>query len=207
LWVGNIMPACGVTEADLRAAFSPYGEVRHITMSMKASCAFVDMSDHEQALAALRGIGAALPLKGVVLRLSWARPRGGLDTRNLIGGDGAERAAARAPTAPIPESMMASSASTSAAGAPAMGGGTPADAAAAYSMWMAYQGQMMAAMQAAASGMMMPGAPPIVGASTGRPGSGGGGPVKGGKGATARAREETYPSMNPYRMGAVPKHT
>lgn len=78
IYVGNL--AYGVTDEELRAAFSAYGEVSRANVIMDRDTGrskgfgFVEMPDNAQAEAAINGLNDK-PLSGRAIRVNEAKPR------------------------------------------------------------------------------------------------------------------------------------
>jgi RNA recognition motif-containing protein len=78
IYVGNL--AYGVTDADLRTAFSASGEVTSATVIMdkisgeSKGFGFVEMGSKQQGEAAVKALNEQ-PLKGRNMRVNEARPR------------------------------------------------------------------------------------------------------------------------------------
>jgi RNA recognition motif-containing protein len=78
IYVGNL--AYGVTDEDLRTAFSAYGEVSRANVIMDRDTGrskgfgFVEMPDNAQAEAAINGLNDK-PLSGRAIRVNEAKPR------------------------------------------------------------------------------------------------------------------------------------
>jgi len=78
IYVGNL--AYGVTEDDLREAFSAYGEVSRANVIMDRDTGrskgfgFVEMPDNSQAEAAINGLNDK-QLSGRAIRVNEAKPR------------------------------------------------------------------------------------------------------------------------------------
>lgn len=78
IYVGNL--AYGVTDEELRAAFSAYGEVSRANVIMDRDTGrskgfgFVEMPDSAQAEAAINGLNDK-PLSGRAIRVNEAKPR------------------------------------------------------------------------------------------------------------------------------------
>ena len=78
IYVGNL--AYGVTDADLRTAFSASGEVTSATVIMdkisgeSKGFGFVEMASKQQGEAAVKALNEQ-PLKGRNMRVNEARPR------------------------------------------------------------------------------------------------------------------------------------
>ncbi|KAL6048242.1 Zinc finger CCCH domain-containing protein 40 [Balamuthia mandrillaris] len=71
LYVGNVNSS--ITEADLRDHFYAYGEITKINVKADKQCAFITYKAREEAERAVATLGTRTDLKGVTLRLSWAR--------------------------------------------------------------------------------------------------------------------------------------
>ena len=84
LWVAGIDESIG--EADLRAAFAPYGACGLVRLAPAKGCAFVEMLSRAAAEAAVAALHSSLAIGGLPLRVSWARPRA---DRSGDGGAGA----------------------------------------------------------------------------------------------------------------------
>lgn len=84
IYVGNL--AYNATEDDLRRAFEEYGAVDKVNIirdrdtGNSRGFGFVEMSDQEQAQAALSGLNGT-ELLGRMLRVNEARPRENRDNR------------------------------------------------------------------------------------------------------------------------------
>jgi RNA recognition motif-containing protein len=78
IYVGNL--AYGVTEDELREAFSAFGEVSRANVIMDRDTGrskgfgFVEMPDNSQAEAAINGLNDT-PLSGRAIRVNEAKPR------------------------------------------------------------------------------------------------------------------------------------
>jgi RNA recognition motif-containing protein len=78
IYVGNL--AYGVTDEELRTAFSAYGEVSRANVIMDRDTGrskgfgFVEMPDNAQAEAAINGLNDK-PLSGRAIRVNEAKPR------------------------------------------------------------------------------------------------------------------------------------
>lgn len=78
IYVGNL--AYGVTDEDLRTAFSAYGEVSRANVIMDRDTGrskgfgFVEMPDNAEAEAAINGLNDK-PLSGRAIRVNEAKPR------------------------------------------------------------------------------------------------------------------------------------
>jgi len=78
IYVGNL--AYSVTEEDLRAAFSTYGEISSASLitdkftGNSKGFGFVEMSNNAEADAAIKGLNET-PLKGRNMKVNEAKPR------------------------------------------------------------------------------------------------------------------------------------
>ncbi|MFD2111633.1 RNA recognition motif domain-containing protein [Thiorhodococcus fuscus] len=78
IYVGNL--AYSVTEEDLRAAFSAYGEISSASLitdkftGNSKGFGFVEMSNNAEADAAIKGLNET-PLKGRNMKVNEAKPR------------------------------------------------------------------------------------------------------------------------------------
>jgi RNA recognition motif-containing protein len=78
IYVGNL--AYGVTEEELMAAFSQYGEVSSVNVitdkisGQSKGFAFVEMPSNSEADAAIKGLNEK-PLKGRPVKVNQAKPR------------------------------------------------------------------------------------------------------------------------------------
>ncbi|MBK1721689.1 RNA recognition motif domain-containing protein [Thiocystis violacea] len=79
IYVGNL--AYGVTQDELREAFSAYGEISSVNLitdkftGSSKGFGFVEMPNNSEADAAIKGLNET-PLKGRNLRVNQAKPRG-----------------------------------------------------------------------------------------------------------------------------------
>ncbi len=91
IYVGNL--AYGVTEDDLREAFSPYGEISSVSVitdkftGQSKGFGFVEMPNNGEADAAIKALNE-VALKGRNMKVNQARPRADRPAR---GGGGARR--------------------------------------------------------------------------------------------------------------------
>jgi len=78
IYVGNL--AYSVTDADLRTAFSAFGEVTSASVIMdkfsgqSKGFGFVEMPNNSQALAAIKALNES-PIQGRNMRVNEAKPR------------------------------------------------------------------------------------------------------------------------------------
>eukprot|EP00286_Rhodomonas_abbreviata_P023555 CAMPEP_0181311784 /NCGR_PEP_ID=MMETSP1101-20121128/13337_1 /TAXON_ID=46948 /ORGANISM="Rhodomonas abbreviata, Strain Caron Lab Isolate" /LENGTH=352 /DNA_ID=CAMNT_0023418569 /DNA_START=121 /DNA_END=1176 /DNA_ORIENTATION=- len=73
LYVGLMNQA--VTERDLVDIFYAYGEIRSVQVIQQSNCAFVSYTNRESAETAVQKLYNNLSIKGVRLRLMWAKPQ------------------------------------------------------------------------------------------------------------------------------------
>ena len=78
IYVGNL--AYGITEAELKDTFAPFGEVSRISLitdkftGKSKGFAFVEMPNNSQADAAIKSLNGN-PLKGRNIKVNQAQPR------------------------------------------------------------------------------------------------------------------------------------
>ncbi|HEY3244516.1 MAG TPA: RNA-binding protein [Phycisphaerae bacterium] len=77
VYVGNLGPL--ITDAEIKTAFAPFGEVQNITLVLGASgkargFGFLEMENDEQAAAAIAGMNGK-ELNGRALKVNDARPQ------------------------------------------------------------------------------------------------------------------------------------
>ncbi|KAI9034380.1 Rbm22 protein [Hyaloraphidium curvatum] len=70
-----------ISDADLRAAFLPFGEIRAIAMLRKSRAAFINFATREGAQRAVEQMFMNCNIKGHVLKVGWGKPKqaGGKD--------------------------------------------------------------------------------------------------------------------------------
>jgi RNA recognition motif-containing protein len=79
IYVGNL--AYGVTQEELKTAFSAYGEISSVNLitdkftGESKGFGFVEMPNNSEADAAIKGLNET-PLKGRNLKVNQAKPRG-----------------------------------------------------------------------------------------------------------------------------------
>jgi pre-mRNA-splicing factor RBM22/SLT11 len=73
LYIGNVDSR--ITEEDLRDHFYHFGEIRTIRMQIPQRCAFIEFTTREAAEAAANKLHKNLIVKGVFLKVDWARPK------------------------------------------------------------------------------------------------------------------------------------
>lgn len=79
IYVGNL--SYGVTQDELREAFSAYGEISSVNLitdkftGSSKGFGFVEMPNNAEADAAIKGLNDS-PLKGRNMRVNQAKPRG-----------------------------------------------------------------------------------------------------------------------------------
>jgi pre-mRNA-splicing factor RBM22/SLT11 len=72
LWIGNITSE--ITEKDIQDIFYPFGKIIEIKIIQKNMCAFITYSNREEAENAAQQLYNNLTIKGINLKLSWAKP-------------------------------------------------------------------------------------------------------------------------------------
>ncbi len=91
IYIGNL--AYGVTEDELREAFSQFGEVTSVNVitdgqtGRSKGFAFVEMPNNSEADAAIKELNDK-PLSGRPIRVNPAKPRGERPQRPRMGGGG-----------------------------------------------------------------------------------------------------------------------
>lgn len=75
LWVGGVTSA--VTEADLRARFSPFGPVSSVRLVTQRGCAFITFIMRSAAEDAAKELHNNCTINGASLRLAWGKKRPG----------------------------------------------------------------------------------------------------------------------------------
>jgi len=63
-----------IQEQDLRDHFYYFGEIASINMVSAQHCAFIEFTTREAAGAAVAKLGGSLIVKGVFLKVAWAKP-------------------------------------------------------------------------------------------------------------------------------------
>lgn len=90
LWIGGVKPI--MTEMDIRAKFSVYGEISSIRVIMEKNCAFLTYMRRSAAEDAAKNLFGALEIKSTPLRIAWGKkqtPRGPPGTAGPPGVKGA----------------------------------------------------------------------------------------------------------------------
>lgn len=87
LYIGGLDPT--ITEADLKAHFYQYGELRNITVVQKQGCAFIQFTQRNSAEQAAEGTFNKLIIHGKKLQIRWGRSQG-----KQFGGPGSSKAGA-----------------------------------------------------------------------------------------------------------------
>jgi pre-mRNA-splicing factor RBM22/SLT11 len=72
LYVGNV--TARITETDLKDHFYYFGEIKAITMSPAQHCAFIEFTTRDACEAAAKKLHNNLIVKGVFLKIAWAKP-------------------------------------------------------------------------------------------------------------------------------------
>ncbi|XP_049848740.1 uncharacterized protein LOC126316686 [Schistocerca gregaria] len=73
LWINGVLPD-RITKSDLHDHFYPFGEIVSIKIAESKNCAFVEYSQHQEALKAIEHLRNDLVIKGQFLRVNWAKP-------------------------------------------------------------------------------------------------------------------------------------
>lgn len=175
VWIGGITEG-SVKEDQLRAAFSPHGEVKKVFLAGKQECGFVEFSTHAEAIAALKALrGGRLAIGGKVLRINWAHKTqdGSLTEGGTVGGLSGPTShlygAAADPSAGAPRAAEAQAAAA-ASGPPGSGQAAAAAAGAAPVAVAPWAFMAAAAAAAAAASGGSGGAPPAPFPGAGMPG-------------------------------------